>query len=72
MYQWQLYMEDYLARIKKDEYRYQALKAYAEEKLFQAHQDITQVRRKAKTEVVPIQVSVCKKQPPPLTPQSSC
>ncbi|XP_025022766.1 transforming acidic coiled-coil-containing protein 3 isoform X2 [Python bivittatus] len=55
-------VEDYLERIKKEEQRYQALKAHAEEKLHQANEEIAQVRSKAKTEVVALQASLRKEQ----------
>ncbi|XP_061485804.1 transforming acidic coiled-coil-containing protein 3 isoform X2 [Rhineura floridana] len=55
-------VEDYLARIKKEEQRYQALKAHAEEKLCQANEEIAQVRSKAKAEVVALQASLRKEQ----------
>uniref|UniRef100_A0A8C8VGK9 Transforming acidic coiled-coil containing protein 3 n=1 Tax=Pelusios castaneus TaxID=367368 RepID=A0A8C8VGK9_9SAUR len=55
-------VEDYLARIKKEEQRYQALKAHAEEKLHQANEEIAQVRGKAKTESVALQAALRKEQ----------
>ncbi|XP_063160666.1 transforming acidic coiled-coil-containing protein 3-like [Candoia aspera] len=55
-------VEDYLERIKKEEQRYQALKAHAEEKLHQANEEIAQVRSKAKTEVVALQANLRKEQ----------
>ncbi|XP_062983485.1 transforming acidic coiled-coil-containing protein 3 isoform X2 [Elgaria multicarinata webbii] len=55
-------VEDYLVRIKKEEQRYQALKAHAEEKLHQANEEIAQVRSKAKTEVVALQANLRKEQ----------
>uniref|UniRef100_A0A6J0ULF2 Transforming acidic coiled-coil-containing protein 3 isoform X2 n=1 Tax=Pogona vitticeps TaxID=103695 RepID=A0A6J0ULF2_9SAUR len=55
-------VEDYLARIKKEEQRYQALKAHAEEKLHQANEEIAQVRSKAKTEVVALQATLRREQ----------
>ncbi|XP_006134802.2 transforming acidic coiled-coil-containing protein 3 isoform X2 [Pelodiscus sinensis] len=54
--------EDYLARIKKEEQRYQALKAHAEEKLHQANEEIAQVRGKAKAETVALQATLRKEQ----------
>ncbi|NXB27682.1 TACC3 protein, partial [Eulacestoma nigropectus] len=54
--------EDYLARIKKEEQRYQALKAHAEEKLQQANEEIAQVRSKAKSETAALQASLRKEQ----------
>ncbi|XP_067423775.1 transforming acidic coiled-coil-containing protein 3 isoform X2 [Emydura macquarii macquarii] len=55
-------VEDYLARIKKEEQRYQALKSHAEEKLHQANEEIAQVRSKAKAESVALQASLRKEQ----------
>ncbi|XP_074848422.1 transforming acidic coiled-coil-containing protein 3 isoform X2 [Carettochelys insculpta] len=55
-------VEDYLARIKKEEQRYQALKAHAEEKLRQANEEIAQVRGKAKAESVALQAALRKEQ----------
>uniref|UniRef100_A0A8C5LUN6 Transforming acidic coiled-coil containing protein 3 n=2 Tax=Leptobrachium leishanense TaxID=445787 RepID=A0A8C5LUN6_9ANUR len=55
-------VEDYHARIKKEEQRYQALKAHAEEKLNRANEEIAQVRSKAKSETVVSQVTVRKDQ----------
>ncbi|OPJ70814.1 transforming acidic coiled-coil-containing protein 3 isoform A [Patagioenas fasciata monilis] len=54
--------EEYLARIKKEEQRYQALKAHAEEKLHQANEEIAQVRSKAKAETAALQASLRKEQ----------
>ncbi|KAM4780703.1 transforming acidic coiled-coil-containing protein 3 isoform 2-T2 [Cyanocitta cristata] len=54
--------EDYLARIKKEEQRYQALKAHAEEKLQQANEEIAQVRSKAKSEIAALQATLRKEQ----------
>ncbi|KFV06643.1 Transforming acidic coiled-coil-containing protein 3, partial [Pterocles gutturalis] len=54
--------EEYLARIKKEEQRYQALKAHAEEKLRQANEEIAQVRSKAKSETAALQASLRKEQ----------
>ncbi|XP_015718193.1 transforming acidic coiled-coil-containing protein 3 isoform X3 [Coturnix japonica] len=54
--------EEYLARIKKEEQRYQALKAHAEEKLQQANEEIAQVRNKAKSETAALQASLRKEQ----------
>ncbi|XP_075050261.1 transforming acidic coiled-coil-containing protein 3 [Mixophyes fleayi] len=55
-------VEDYLVRIKKEEQRYQALKAHAEEKLNRANEEIAQVRNKAKGEVMALQASLRKEQ----------
>ncbi|XP_014791547.1 PREDICTED: transforming acidic coiled-coil-containing protein 3 isoform X2 [Calidris pugnax] len=54
--------EEYLARIKKEEQRYQALKAHAEEKLQQANAEISQVRSKSKSEIAALQASLRKEQ----------
>ncbi|XP_072191211.1 transforming acidic coiled-coil-containing protein 3 isoform X2 [Excalfactoria chinensis] len=54
--------EEYLARIKKEEQRYQALKAHAEEKIHQANEEIAQVRNKAKSETAALQASLRKEQ----------
>uniref|UniRef100_A0A8C3LI33 Transforming acidic coiled-coil containing protein 3 n=1 Tax=Chrysolophus pictus TaxID=9089 RepID=A0A8C3LI33_CHRPC len=54
--------EEYLARIKKEEQRYQALKAHAEEKLHHANEEIAQVRNKAKAEIAALQASLRKEQ----------
>ncbi|KGL91278.1 Transforming acidic coiled-coil-containing protein 3, partial [Charadrius vociferus] len=54
--------EEYLARVKKEEQRYQALKAHAEEKLHQANEEIAQVRSKAKSETAALQASLRKEQ----------
>uniref|UniRef100_H3B175 Transforming acidic coiled-coil-containing protein C-terminal domain-containing protein n=1 Tax=Latimeria chalumnae TaxID=7897 RepID=H3B175_LATCH len=55
-------VQDYLARIKKEEGRYQALKAHAEEKLHQANEEIAQVRSRFKAESVALQASLRKEQ----------
>ncbi|XP_026576250.1 transforming acidic coiled-coil-containing protein 3 [Pseudonaja textilis] len=55
-------VEDYLERIKKEEQRYQTLKAHAEEKLDQANEEIAQVRNKAKLEVAALEASLRKEQ----------
>ncbi|XP_071609389.1 transforming acidic coiled-coil-containing protein 3 isoform X2 [Heliangelus exortis] len=55
-------VEDYVARIKKEEQRYQVLKAHAEEKLQQANEEIAQVRSKANSETAALQASVRKEQ----------
>ncbi|XP_065517019.1 transforming acidic coiled-coil-containing protein 3 [Lathamus discolor] len=54
--------EEYLARVKKQEQRYQALKAHAEEKLLQANEEIAQVRNKAELETTALQASLRKEQ----------
>ncbi|KFP07054.1 Transforming acidic coiled-coil-containing protein 3, partial [Calypte anna] len=55
-------VEDYVARIKKEEQRYQILKAHAEEKLHQANEEIAQVRSRANSETAALQASVRKEQ----------
>ncbi|KFQ35866.1 Transforming acidic coiled-coil-containing protein 3, partial [Mesitornis unicolor] len=55
-------VEDNLARIKKEEQRYKALKAHAEEKLNQANGEIAQVRNKTKSEIAALQASLRKEQ----------
>ncbi|NWR27862.1 TACC3 protein, partial [Tachuris rubrigastra] len=54
--------EDYLARIKKEEQRYQALKAHAEEKLQRANEEIAHIRNKADSEAAALQAIVRKEQ----------
>ncbi|XP_033004301.1 transforming acidic coiled-coil-containing protein 3 isoform X2 [Lacerta agilis] len=55
-------VEDYDTRLKKEEQKYQALKAHAEEKLCQANEEIAQVRSKAKAEEVAHQAILRKEQ----------
>ncbi|KAM9330335.1 transforming acidic coiled-coil-containing protein 3 [Gastrophryne carolinensis] len=55
-------VEEYLVRIKKEEQRYQALKAHAEEKLNRANEEIAQVRSKAKAEATALQATLRKEQ----------
>ncbi|NP_001081964.1 transforming acidic coiled-coil-containing protein 3 [Xenopus laevis] len=55
-------VEDYLVRIKKEEQRYQALKAHAEEKLNRANEEIAHVRSKAKSEATALQATLRKEQ----------
>ncbi|XP_040191209.1 transforming acidic coiled-coil-containing protein 3 isoform X2 [Rana temporaria] len=55
-------VEDYVARIKKEEQRYQALKAHAEEKLNRANEEIAQVRTKFKSETTALQATLRKEQ----------
>uniref|UniRef100_A0A4W3HJE7 Transforming acidic coiled-coil-containing protein C-terminal domain-containing protein n=1 Tax=Callorhinchus milii TaxID=7868 RepID=A0A4W3HJE7_CALMI len=54
--------QEYLARVKKEEQRYQALKIHAEEKLDKANTDIAQVRAKSKSEQTAFQASLRKEQ----------
>uniref|UniRef100_UPI00358FA06E uncharacterized protein isoform X2 n=1 Tax=Myxine glutinosa TaxID=7769 RepID=UPI00358FA06E len=49
--------QEALARVKKEEQRYQALKAHAEEKLEKANEDIAAVRARARAETVALQAS---------------
>ncbi|XP_074086053.1 transforming acidic coiled-coil-containing protein 3 isoform X2 [Macrotis lagotis] len=55
-------VEDYLQRIEKEERRYQALKAHAEEKLNLANEEIAQVRNKSKAETLALQANLRKEQ----------
>ncbi|XP_053314156.1 transforming acidic coiled-coil-containing protein 3 [Spea bombifrons] len=55
-------VEDYLARIKKEEQRYQALKAHAEEKLNRANEEIASVRNKVKNETAVLHATLRKEQ----------
>ncbi|XP_040917524.1 transforming acidic coiled-coil-containing protein 3 isoform X2 [Toxotes jaculatrix] len=54
--------QDYLARIKKEEQRYQTLKAHAEEKIGHANQEIAEVRSKYKAEVSALQAQLRREQ----------
>ncbi|KAM9312027.1 transforming acidic coiled-coil-containing protein 1 [Gastrophryne carolinensis] len=54
--------QDYLARVKQEELRYQALKQHAEEKLNKANEEIAQVRTKAKAESAALTASLRKEQ----------
>ncbi|XP_051896757.1 transforming acidic coiled-coil-containing protein 1 isoform X7 [Pristis pectinata] len=54
--------QDYLARVKQEEQRYQALKLHAEEKLDKANEEIAQVRAKAHAEGAAMQASLRKEQ----------
>ncbi|XP_072335414.1 uncharacterized protein [Scyliorhinus torazame] len=54
--------QEYLARVKKEEQRYHALKIHAEEKLDKANSEIAQVRGKSKSEQVAFQASLRKEQ----------
>ncbi|KAG9344011.1 hypothetical protein JZ751_012487 [Albula glossodonta] len=54
--------QDYLARIKKEEQRYQTLKAHAEEKIGQANEEIAQVRSKLKAETSALQAQLRREQ----------
>ncbi|XP_031685821.1 transforming acidic coiled-coil-containing protein 1 isoform X3 [Oncorhynchus kisutch] len=54
--------QEYLARVKQEEQRYQTLKLHAEEKLDKANEDIAQVRSKASSESVALNASLRKEQ----------
>ncbi|XP_038641063.1 transforming acidic coiled-coil-containing protein 1 isoform X4 [Scyliorhinus canicula] len=54
--------QDYLARVKQEEQRYQALKLHAEEKLDKANEEIAQVRAKANAEGAALQATLRKEQ----------
>ncbi|XP_018110491.1 transforming acidic coiled-coil-containing protein 1 isoform X2 [Xenopus laevis] len=54
--------QDYLARLKQEEQRYQALKLHAEEKLNKASEEIAQVRTKAKAESAALSAGLRKEQ----------
>ncbi|KAM5141200.1 transforming acidic coiled-coil-containing protein 2 isoform 1-T3 [Mantella aurantiaca] len=54
--------QEYLARVKKEEQRYHALKIHAEEKLDRANSDIAQVRSKSQQEQAAYQASLRKEQ----------
>ncbi|RXM97492.1 Transforming acidic coiled-coil-containing protein 3 [Acipenser ruthenus] len=54
--------QDYLARIKKEEQRYQTLKAHAEEKIGLANEEIAQVRTKYKAETAALQATLRREQ----------
>ncbi|XP_028624008.1 transforming acidic coiled-coil-containing protein 1 [Grammomys surdaster] len=54
--------QDYLARVKQEEQRYQALKVHAEEKLDRANEEIAQVRSKAKAESAALHAGLRKEQ----------
>ncbi|KAM9810930.1 transforming acidic coiled-coil-containing protein 1-like [Neosynchiropus ocellatus] len=54
--------QEYLARVKQEEQRYQTLKLHAEEKLDKANEEIAQVRAKASSESVALTASLRKEQ----------
>ncbi|KAM8885302.1 transforming acidic coiled-coil-containing protein 1-like isoform 2-T2 [Spinachia spinachia] len=54
--------QEYLARVKQEEQRYQTLKLHAEEKLDRANEDIAQVRAKASSENMAVAASLRKEQ----------
>ncbi|XP_069060052.1 transforming acidic coiled-coil-containing protein 3 [Pleurodeles waltl] len=55
-------VENYAAKVQKEEQRYQALKAHAEEKINKANEEIAQVRGKSKSEVAAFQATLRKEQ----------
>ncbi|KAM4616373.1 transforming acidic coiled-coil-containing protein 1-like isoform 2-T2 [Polymixia lowei] len=54
--------QEYLARVKQEEQRYQTLKLHAEEKLDKANEEIAQVRTKASSEGMALTASLRKEQ----------
>ncbi|XP_066570486.1 transforming acidic coiled-coil-containing protein 1 isoform X2 [Amia ocellicauda] len=54
--------QEYLARVKQEEQRYQTLKIHAEEKLDKANEEIAQVRSKANSESVALHAGLRKEQ----------
>ncbi|XP_077378053.1 transforming acidic coiled-coil-containing protein 1-like isoform X2 [Festucalex cinctus] len=54
--------QEYLARVKQEEQRYQTLKVHAEEKLDKANEEIAQVRAKASSESLALNASLRKEQ----------
>ncbi|XP_031643984.1 transforming acidic coiled-coil-containing protein 3 isoform X4 [Oncorhynchus kisutch] len=54
--------QDYLARIKEEEQRYQTLKAHAEQKISLANGEIAEVRSKLKSEVAALQAQLRREQ----------
>lgn len=54
--------QDYLARIKKEEQRYQTLKVHAEQKIGLANEEIAEVRSKLKSEVSALQAQLRREQ----------
>ncbi|XP_040202178.1 transforming acidic coiled-coil-containing protein 1 isoform X2 [Rana temporaria] len=54
--------QEYLARVKQEEQRYQALKMHAEEKLNKASEEIAQVRNKASSEGAALSAGLRKEQ----------
>ncbi|XP_028269493.1 transforming acidic coiled-coil-containing protein 1-like isoform X2 [Parambassis ranga] len=54
--------QEYLARVKQEEQRYQTLKLHAEEKLQKANEDVAQVRTKASSENMALTASLRKEQ----------
>ncbi|XP_057688125.1 transforming acidic coiled-coil-containing protein 1-like isoform X1 [Corythoichthys intestinalis] len=54
--------QEYLARVKQEEQRYQTLKVHAEEKLDKANEEIAQVRTKASSESLALTATLRKEQ----------
>ncbi|XP_077570861.1 transforming acidic coiled-coil-containing protein 1-like isoform X1 [Stigmatopora nigra] len=54
--------QEYLARVKQEEQRYQTLKVHAEEKLDKANEEIAQVRTKASSESLALNAGLRKEQ----------
>ncbi|XP_061624109.1 transforming acidic coiled-coil-containing protein 1-like isoform X2 [Phyllopteryx taeniolatus] len=54
--------QEYLARVKQEEQRYQTLKVHAEEKLDKANEEIAQVRTKASSESLALTAGLRKEQ----------
>uniref|UniRef100_A0A667YLP4 Transforming acidic coiled-coil-containing protein C-terminal domain-containing protein n=1 Tax=Myripristis murdjan TaxID=586833 RepID=A0A667YLP4_9TELE len=54
--------QEYLARVKQEEQRYQTLKLHAEEKLDKANEEIAQVRAKSRSENMALTASLRKEQ----------
>uniref|UniRef100_UPI0037E89D98 transforming acidic coiled-coil-containing protein 1-like isoform X2 n=1 Tax=Semicossyphus pulcher TaxID=241346 RepID=UPI0037E89D98 len=54
--------QEYLARVKQEEQRYQTLKVHAEEKLDKANEEIAQVRAKSSSESMALTASLRKEQ----------
>ncbi|XP_077477777.1 transforming acidic coiled-coil-containing protein 3 [Stigmatopora argus] len=54
--------QDYMVRLKKEETRYQTLKAHAEEKITQANEVIAEVRSKKKAEISALQIQLRREQ----------
>ncbi|XP_077587401.1 transforming acidic coiled-coil-containing protein 3 [Stigmatopora nigra] len=54
--------QDYMVRLKKEEMRYQTLKAHAEEKITQANEVIAEVRSKKKAEISALNIQLRREQ----------
>lgn len=55
-------VDNYVNKVQKEEQRYQALKAHAEEKINKANEEIAQVRSKSKSEAAAFQATLRKEQ----------